>query len=403
MFFRVGLQGHSEALKHEPIAKWYISVLDSLGIRSREIQDESTNEKNWWFKLVAVLAFVFILINSGWIAPPLVMLGWAYIIYYVVWFLNIGYAKCGAASQPTRSPSARGAQAVRYQSAAVSSPAFQETTHFNHADHIAQQRANAAPKSPARPITGRQALRVWQQEQRHAMSQQGFWTRVYAATRSMTFAGGITGILTYGGGFLMMSNGQFSNNHWLGGIAWLGAMTTLTSWVILLFSRRWESRTEDSIVFRFVLMATGLALGAVSFQLSEYLMIPWEKISTYTTSVELFDEPINRSWTGFYNAEGIPVLAGHMAYFACLMGIVRWWRQSDILRKRRFSIWPIIWSLFMAVLVQCVFHFPEHWDLLLAGAVSFVVQMASPWQEPMTSRVHPIHPQNFTGREKRAS
>jgi hypothetical protein len=250
---------------------------------------------------------------------------------------------------------------------------------------------------------------MWQQEQRHMMSHQGLWTRVYSATRSMTFAGFIVGILTYGGGFLMMSNGQFSNNHWLGGIAWLGVMTTLMSWVILVLSRRWESRTEDSVVFRFVLMATGLALGAVSFQVSEFLMIPWDKISrTETTSIELFDEAINRSWTGFYNAQGVPVLAGHMAYFACLMGIIRWWRQSDILRKKRFSIWPIVWSVILAALVQLFFYFPEHWDVLLAGAVSFVVQMASPWQEPMTAAVQPVRPQetypkNVTGVESRAS
>jgi len=249
---------------------------------------------------------------------------------------------------------------------------------------------------------------MWQQDQRHLMSQQGWWTRVYAATRSMTFAGFIVGILTYGGGFLMMSNGQFSNTDWLGGIAWLGVMTTLTSWVILVLSRRWESRTEDSIVFRFVLMATGLALGTVSFYLSEYLMIPWANISTYSTSIEWFDKPLNRSWIGFYNTHGVPVLAGHMAYFACLMGIVRWWRLSDILRRKRFSIWPILWSVLMATLVQCIFHFPEHWDAVLAGAVAFVVQMASPWQEPMTASIHPsrsqeIHPKNLTGVESHAS
>lgn len=409
MFFSVGLQGHAEALKHEPIAKWYLQVLHDLGIRSRESQDGAPNQKSGWFKLVAVIAFVFILINSGWIAPSLAMLGWAYIIYYVVWFLNVGYSKCGESAIPLKSPPPPGVRAVGPKAAMASGPAFQETVHFTHADNAPPPRANAAPQPPARPISSKQALRMWQQEQRHMMSQQGLWTRVYAATRSMTFAGFIAGILTYGGGFLMMSNGQFSNNHWLGGIAWLGVMTTLMSWVILVLSRRWESRTEDSIVFRFVLMATGLALGAVSFQLSEFLMIPWDKISsTETTSIELFDEAINRSWTGFYNAQGVPVLAGHMAYFACLMGIIRWWRQSDILRKKRFSLWPILWSVILAALVQGIFYFPGYWDVLLAGAVSFVVQMASPWKEPMTVPVRPVHPQNIypqniTGVESRAS
>jgi hypothetical protein len=90
------------------------------------------------------------------------------------------------------------------------------------------------------------------------------------------------------------------------------------------------------------------------------------------------------------------------------MGIIRWWRQSDILRKKRFSLWPILWSVILAALVQGIFYFPGYWDVLLAGAVSFVVQMASPWKEPMTVPVRPVHPQNIypqniTGVESRAS
>jgi hypothetical protein len=160
-------------------------------------------------------------------------------------------------------------------------------------------------------------------------------------------------------------------------------MTTLSSWVVLMFSRRWESRTEDSIVFRFILMAAGLLLGAASFQVSEYLMIPWSKIAGMgTVEIELFDGAINRSWKGFYDSNGVPVLAGHMAFFASLMWILRWWRQSDSLRKKRFSIWTIVWSMILAALVQGIFFFPGPWHALLAGATSFVVQLASPWKEP---------------------
>lgn len=75
----------------------------------------------------------------------------------------------------------------------------------------------------------------------------------------------------------------------------------------------------------------------------------------------------------------MPLLAGHIAYFGALMWVVRWWRQSDILRKNRFSVWAIAWSVVMAGLVQGLFFFPGPWCFLLAGVTSFTLQMASPW------------------------
>ncbi len=405
LFFSVGFQGHAEALTHEPLAKCYLKTLNDLGIGYRESNDLSKSHKNWWFGPTAVIAALFILLNSGWITPILVMLGQGYIIYYVVWFLNVGYTQCGVPiAQPGSTPP-RGVQYVHAHNAAGRGPAFQETVHFEHPGAMAQPRASSAPARPlAKPISSKEALRLWQREQRELMSQQGFWTRVYSATQSMTFAGFITGILTFGGGFLMMSSERISSNQWLGAIAWLGLMTTLTSWVVILFSRRWETRTEDSIVFRFVLMAAGLLLGAISFQTSSYLMIPWGEISGLeTTDIEVFDGPINQSWKGFYDATGVPLLAGHMAFFASMMWIMRWWRQSDILRKKRFSVWPILWSVILVALVQGIFYFPGPWHVLLAGATSFVVQMASPWQEANTSRVHSSSPRNTLEMERNPS
>ena len=75
-----------------------------------------------------------------------------------------------------------------------------------------------------------------------------------------------------------------------------------------------------------------------------------------------------------------------MAFFAGLMWIVRWWRQSDALRKKKFSMWAILWSMLMAGLVQAFFYFPSPWCLWMAGTTSLAVQIASPW-------IDPSHPQ----------
>ena len=161
-------------------------------------------------------------------------------------------------------------------------------------------------------------------------------------------------------------------------------MSILCSWTVVTFARRWESKQEDSIAFRFAMMVAGLILGAVSFQLSEFLLIPWNSILNASSSFQTpwFGKELNRSLKGFYDADRLPNLAGHMAFFAGLMWIVRWWRQSDALRKKKFSMWAIVWSMLMAGLVQAVFYFPSPWCLWMAGTTSLAVQIASPWIDP---------------------
>jgi hypothetical protein len=132
------------------------------------------------------------------------------------------------------------------------------------------------------------------------------------------------------------------------------------------------------------MMVAGLILGAISFQLSEFLLIPWTSILNPEAdfNAKVFDGDFNRVLKGFYDQDQMPNLAGHMAYFAGLMWIVRWWRQSDSLRKKKFSLWAVVWSMLMAGLVQAFFFFPSPWCLWMAGITSLSVQIASPWIDP---------------------
>jgi hypothetical protein len=160
-------------------------------------------------------------------------------------------------------------------------------------------------------------------------------------------------------------------------------MSLAMTWTMLFLTRRWESKAEDSIVFRFVQLTAGVMLGVASYSLSEFLMVPWSEITTNQNFVVINDGKTlwNKSWQGFYDQNSMPLLAGHIAYFGALMWIVRWWRQSDILRKNRFSLWAIAWSVAMAALVQGLFYFPAPWCFILAGVTSFSLQMASPWMD----------------------
>lgn len=321
--------------------------------------------------VIAALVITLVL-NAGWIAPLLMVIFGCYLCYYVVWYIS-GGANSPLPQSTSRSPGAyaRNVQPVR------SPQQHEPTAHYaNVAPAPIQQ--PVAPK-PA-PIPYKVALRNWQSDQRTQLKQRGFWTRSHEYTRSWAFSGIVTAVLALSGGLLTVARDIPNSTAVVTGIAWTGIMSLVMTWTVLFLTRRWESRAEDSIVYRFVQLSAGVLLGVASYSLSEFLMVPWQEISSQeSVSIIADDQMWNRSWKGFYDEHSIPLLAGHVAYFGSLMWIVRWWRQSDILRKNRFSILAIVWSVAMAGLVQGLFYFPTPWCFVLAGVTSFTLQMASPW------------------------
>ncbi len=322
----------------------------------------------------AIVILVIVLLSSaGVIAPLLFMLFGCYVCYYVVWYTM------GGASAPYTPPSQPNSQRTA-RPQPIRGPQIQPTTAaYQNARPVA---AKSALK-PA-PIPYRIALRNWQTEQRNKLNQRGFWTRSHETTRSWAFSGIVTSVIATGAGLLTVARTQGDTNALVSGIAWTGIMSLLMTWTVLYLTRKWESRSEDSIVQRFMQLSAGVVLGVASFSISEFLMVPWAEIASKHSVGIVYNENWNKSWQGFYGENSMPLLAGHMAYFGALMWVVRWWRQSDILRKSRFSVWAIAWSVVMAGLVQGLFFFPGPWCFLLAGVTSFTLQMASPWMDPLT-------------------
>ena len=314
-----------------------------------------------------VLAIIFLVMNSAWIAPGMLVLLGTYVCYYFIWYLMGGSNKPiptqGFGAQP---------QYARYVPPNRPSPAAQPTAHYK----------NVQPAAP-RPATipRKVALRNWQSEKRANLKQQGFWTRTHATTRGWALSGLVTAVITVCAGMLTIAKDEGNAMPMVSGIAWAGIMSLGMTWTTLFLARRWESKPEDSIVFRFVQLTAGVLLGIASYSLSEFLMVPWSDIASTQNYVVINDGNTvwNKSWKGFYDQESMPLLAGHIAFFGGLMWMVRWWRQSDVLRKNRFSVWAIAWSVAMAALVQGLFYFPAPWCFIVAGVTSFSLQMASPW------------------------
>ena len=366
---------HQALLAKEPIGKAVIyakkDLLDRLQALSKSGRD-----------IAYVCIIIVALVNASWLVPLALPMLAVYLGWYVTWFV-FGNEPIPASISPTQRNDQKPARAVPKLRPAVG---LQETVHYEtkEADfRTPSLGVGAKPSQPVayvKPSSSKEAWRRWQDTQRANLRTRGFWTSLHATTRSITFSGFIASTLAIVAGVLAYSHPALKENINVGAVAWLAIMTTASSWAILTLSRRWEMRDEDSIAFRFVLMVAGLILGALSYQLSEYLLVPWADVmSSSPIDVSLDDKQLSQRWRGFYDEAGFPLLAGHMAYFATLFWAVRWWRQSDILRRKRFSILTILWSVLVAALIQGIFYFPTPWCFILAGTTSFVVQLASPW------------------------
>lgn len=422
-FFTIGIDGHRMMMEREPIYRnlqgTVQGVLATIQRSTKSLREtsKSTNESQVILAVIVITAILW-LSTLGLLFASMLMF---YSVYYSLWFFanvthqDILNSRMGgynaAALQETAEYAPRKGRAT--SRADKSRPT---DNRGNDYQWVGDGRANDVRGSVQvardnqasanvvtwnrRPPKGKAELRQWRVGWRGELAKRSPWVAGHEWVRSLSFGGIIATVLSVVGGFLAINSGviQTGGAEWgatpaLSAIAWMGIMAVLSTWAILTLSRRWETRTEDSIAFRFAMFVVGLILGAISFQLSEYLLVPWDVISNQETGFqikvldkELIPKEYSRSWKGFYDPDGVPTLAGHMAYFGALFWIVRWWRQSDTLRKKKFSLWTICWSLIAAGLVQLVFYFPTPWTYWFAGITSLAVQVASPWTDP----AHPV-------------
>ena len=377
-FFSIGIDGHRAMLEREPVYQQVRALWRNLSKPKgfSGSSDSGSSDSGAW--IVAAIVIVAMLAFAG-VTTVLGSLLVVYAVYYSLWFFSHVTAEDLRSSSSAR---------------ANKTAALQETAEYPTATirpQVATPQAVPVVRRLSKPISMKEAKRIWKVQQQQNLAQRDVWNSSHAWLQSLTFSGLIATVASIAGGFVAVSNGYLSagselwNSQALSVIGWLGTMSLLCSWTVVTFARRWESKQEDSIAFRFAMMVAGLMLGAVSFQLSEFLLIPWSSILNPNSDLQskIFNNTLNRSLKGFYDEQQLPNLAGHMAYFAGLMWIVRWWRQSDSLRKKKFSLWAIVWSMLMAGLVQAVFYFPSPWCLWMAAITSLSVQIASPWIDPL--------------------
>ncbi len=155
---------------------------------------------------------------------------------------------------------------------------------------------------------------------------------------------------------------------------WMMLVSTIGSWTVLALGKFWEGRAADATLRRFVLLVCGLGLGAVSI---------WSQEALLTGLPMVFEQP--SILDEIREGDKLSDMVLSVAYFGFLMTIIRWWRQTDPLRSTRLSVWRTIFTVAIAWLVSLLWPFPQPWGLMVAGAMSAGVQLASPWFDPKSS------------------
>ncbi|HXT59207.1 MAG TPA: hypothetical protein VN699_11255, partial [Pirellulales bacterium] len=168
--------------------------------------------------------------------------------------------------------------------------------------------------------------------------------------------------------------------------AWLVLVGTIGAWAVLLPAKAWEHGEGEPMLRRCLLLFLGLGLGAFAYAAKDWLMVdlPYDWKSPH------IDGRFYPQSFEFADAGGAPTLMGHMAYFAFLLVVLRWWRQADPFRPQRLSLWSTSVSIFWAWLLCYFWPFPQPWGLMIAATMSVAVQLASPWHGSRRRRPRPM-------------
>jgi hypothetical protein len=326
--------------------------------------------------LLVLLALIAVFTYFRFIAPYLLYLSFGYAVYYLLWYVGGGYSRPAAAPvtrhRPPASPGGLVAPA-RQVIAAATYPALPDS--LPPVAPPPRQVLEDSPSSLAFP--------QWQTQQRRRLADRSGPERWREWSRSNLVAALVLSAVSMAGYLVVLAgDASFGNSlEFLAVGTWTGSMTLLASWMILFLTKFWEGSTEDSIMYRLVLFSGGLVLGVIGWLLSEFLMIAWDDLPT----APRFDKlPAPRLWSEFYK-EASPQWPAFVAYFGLLLGSVRWWRQADVLRRYRFSLWSVLWSSLMATLISAFVYFPTPWCLIVAAGTSLLIQLSTQRLQPLVN------------------
>ncbi|MFN9233184.1 MAG: serine/threonine-protein kinase [Planctomyces sp.] len=164
---------------------------------------------------------------------------------------------------------------------------------------------------------------------------------------------------------------------------YIGVVTLLAEWTLILVSKLWEGRPGESLLLRLWLGVCGLAVGALCGVTAELLLLINSPVPSRIFHVDSEGLLGNREAAGLrVLQEGYPTIVGFALFFCLLFMLRRWWLQADNFRSGRFRIGTSILTLIVGGMVALIVPFPTALGSTLALAVSVVIQVSSVWTPP---------------------
>ncbi len=345
----------------EPVVRW-----------ARETWNDS---KNWWerknFKPWQKIA---ILILGLWVAISVlgaldvglahsrINIGHIIIIGVIVWVIYNGHERRRAAEKARESSPSSPNPKPPYPNAAANAPNWKGAAAVGNSPVVA----------PPRPVSAESPTRRRWRSQNYLTYQPGPpKERITQLVGSMLISAVACFVLAL---VMMILRGESVEPNLY---AWLAVSSVLGSWAVLIPAKLWEGQRGDAVLRRFVMLVIGLAFGACSFGLANWLFIELRSDRQFGSMGDF-----RRFGSDFFSPSGSPQILAYLAFFGFLFVIIRWWRQADPLRSTRLSIWHTGVTVFFSWLVAAFWSFPLPWGLMLAATIAISVQLAAPWLTP---------------------
>ncbi|WP_160148193.1 serine/threonine-protein kinase [Rubripirellula obstinata] len=329
----------NESVAEEPLARAIRNSIGDLGSWWRTL-DRSPGLK----ALLFTAAILILIVNTSWLFPLLTLVGFVYVPYYIVRQMVLHVSQ-----QPSY------AQAQRIAGTQTSM----------------QHGAAAQHGFPVQKLNRKQ----WQHNMRSGLRAKHSVHRLaelntswVAATFSVVVLGLIAGVVGLRSGPL--------DALAIAPYGLVAAMVLFASVSLLGLGKLWEREEGEGLTRRLVLAGVGAGVGAITFAMSDFLMLPLSEGMIRDVDVSTLPQTL------YYDSTGAPTVTALMAHFALLFASLRWWKTVDPLRRTRLSLWSVAVAVVAEWAVHQLLPIPQPAGMMIAGGTAIVVQMSALWISP---------------------
>jgi hypothetical protein len=299
-----------------------------------------------------------------------------YAIYYVIWS---SFIKPGLRRQASNTFSPASAGPV----AGLNRRKQQQTAAWP-TDSAAQAAARGVTASPTR----RRPVRPgWRERAHQQLAAKTMRERISELLGSMLIAAAFAAVAAC---IAPLSLGEQQTSTSLAMYLWLATIGTLGSWAILVPAKLVEGKLEDQVPMRLTMLLCGALVGFAGWLLAGTLLLTgsaWRELPA-DGAVDLQRGVLSNEvlgWPATANEMNIGP-AYYIAYFAFLFLLPRWWRQTEMTRDGRLSLWWVAVCVGWAWLLHIFWWFPQPAGMMVAGVISLATQLSSPWMPPSRRR-----------------